>query len=214
MDAKTCYKRVYIQAYLTSNLNTIQQRNSRVGRDESLVCLGVDFWSGAKHGRKVGYQTTASDGAGEEQPAKSEPEYSHWWCCWWLLDKYSRLVLYQNLATLWVEPCDLRRCKYGDPVGGLDVATCRNFFGRQARPAPRCYRVIPPKMPTARDILHGTWEWWFPEGISFSRDLFSNSALEFRGVQCNLQFLDFLDAHPTIGWILLMTNSKGFFWRS
>ncbi|CAJ1387669.1 unnamed protein product [Effrenium voratum] len=25
-----------------------------------------------------------------------------------------------------------KRCKYGDPVGGLDVATCRNFFGRQA----------------------------------------------------------------------------------
>lgn len=26
-----------------------------------------------------------------------------------------------------------KRCKYGDPVGGLDVATCRNFFGRQAQ---------------------------------------------------------------------------------
>ena len=25
-----------------------------------------------------------------------------------------------------------KRCKYGDPIGGLDVATCRNFFGRQA----------------------------------------------------------------------------------
>mmetsp|Transcript_92524 Transcript_92524/g.178368 ORF Transcript_92524/g.178368 Transcript_92524/m.178368 type:complete len:280 (+) Transcript_92524:74-913(+) len=25
-----------------------------------------------------------------------------------------------------------KRCKYGDPVGGLPVETCRNFFGRQA----------------------------------------------------------------------------------
>lgn len=25
-----------------------------------------------------------------------------------------------------------KRCKYGDPVGGLAVSTCRNFFGRQA----------------------------------------------------------------------------------
>eukprot|EP00931_Biecheleriopsis_adriatica_P105897 TRINITY_DN80420_c0_g1_i1.p1 TRINITY_DN80420_c0_g1~~TRINITY_DN80420_c0_g1_i1.p1 ORF type:complete len:266 (+),score=65.09 TRINITY_DN80420_c0_g1_i1:46-798(+) len=26
-----------------------------------------------------------------------------------------------------------KRCKYGDPVGGLDVETCRNYFGRQAQ---------------------------------------------------------------------------------
>lgn len=25
-----------------------------------------------------------------------------------------------------------KRCKYGDSVGGLDISTCRNFFGRQA----------------------------------------------------------------------------------
>eukprot|EP00413_Alexandrium_margalefii_P015182 CAMPEP_0204528388 /NCGR_PEP_ID=MMETSP0661-20131031/9502_1 /ASSEMBLY_ACC=CAM_ASM_000606 /TAXON_ID=109239 /ORGANISM="Alexandrium margalefi, Strain AMGDE01CS-322" /LENGTH=269 /DNA_ID=CAMNT_0051534367 /DNA_START=53 /DNA_END=862 /DNA_ORIENTATION=- len=25
-----------------------------------------------------------------------------------------------------------KRCKYGEPVGGLAVSTCRNFFGRQA----------------------------------------------------------------------------------
>lgn len=24
-----------------------------------------------------------------------------------------------------------KRCKYGDQVGGLDISTCRNFFGRQ-----------------------------------------------------------------------------------
>merc|ERR1719510_1030990 len=24
-----------------------------------------------------------------------------------------------------------KRCKYGDPVGGLAISTCRNFFGRQ-----------------------------------------------------------------------------------
>lgn len=27
---------------------------------------------------------------------------------------------------------EVKRCKYGDPVGGLNVNTCRNFFGRQA----------------------------------------------------------------------------------
>jgi 5'-phosphate synthase pdxT subunit len=25
-----------------------------------------------------------------------------------------------------------KRCKYGDPVGGLDISTCRNYFGRQS----------------------------------------------------------------------------------
>lgn len=29
------------------------------------------------------------------------------------------------------EPAE-KRCKYGDQVGGLEIATCRNFFGRQA----------------------------------------------------------------------------------
>mmetsp|Transcript_58955 Transcript_58955/g.182814 ORF Transcript_58955/g.182814 Transcript_58955/m.182814 type:complete len:268 (-) Transcript_58955:32-835(-) len=30
-----------------------------------------------------------------------------------------------------VEP-KAKRCKYGEPVGGLAISTCRNFFGRQA----------------------------------------------------------------------------------
>ena len=32
------------------------------------------------------------------------------------------------------------------------------------------------------EISHGTWKWWFPKGISFSRDFFSGSMLKFRGV--------------------------------
>lgn len=32
--------------------------------------------------------------------------------------------------TVKMEP---KRCKYGDPIGGADVSTCRNFFGRQAQ---------------------------------------------------------------------------------
>ena len=32
------------------------------------------------------------------------------------------------------------------------------------------------------EIQHGTWKWWFPKGISFSRDFFSGSMLNFRGV--------------------------------
>lgn len=27
---------------------------------------------------------------------------------------------------------EAKRCKYGDPVGGLDISTCRNYFGRQS----------------------------------------------------------------------------------
>ena len=33
-----------------------------------------------------------------------------------------------------------------------------------------------------RNLTAGTWKWWFPKGISFSRDLFSGSMLNFRGV--------------------------------
>lgn len=67
MDAKTCYKlqRVYIQAYATSiEAQTFRPANSRVGRNASLVRLGVDSWSGAKHGRKVGYQSNDCFGWG------------------------------------------------------------------------------------------------------------------------------------------------------
>ena len=31
-------------------------------------------------------------------------------------------------------------------------------------------------------VYHGTWKWWFPKGISFSRVWFSGSMLNFRGV--------------------------------
>ena len=50
------------------------------------------------------------------------------------------------------------------------------YFPKSWRLAANANHKLPP------EIYHGTWKWWFPKGITFSRDFFSGSMLNFRGV--------------------------------
>ena len=80
---------------------------------------------------------------------------------WWYLCSRRRSI--SSMCHHWWDLCDNVWCRPG------------KFIVKSPARGKACM-IYTPK------VYHGSWKWWFPKGISFSRGWFSGSMLNFRGV--------------------------------